>query len=417
MHLKDLKKKSPAELLSLAEEMGVENASTMRTQDLTFAILKQVSKNDEVLMDEGVIEVMPDGFGFLRSPQSNYLAGSDDIYVSPSQVKKFGLRTGDTVEGEIRAPKDGEKYFALAKISKVNFTDPENVRFRINFDNLTPLHPTEKIKMENDLDNKNMTSRIIDLICPQGKGQRGMIVAPPRTGKTVMLQNIAHAITQNNPEIYLIVLLIDERPEEVTEMSRSIKGEVISSTFDEPASRHVQVAEMVIEKAKRLVEYKHDVVILLDSITRLARAYNTVVPASGKILSGGVDSNALHKPKRFFGAARNIEDGGSLTIISTALIDTGSRMDEVIFEEFKGTGNCELHLDRKLMERRTFPCLDIARSGTRKEELLLDPLTLNRVWILRQITQNLNAVDAMQFLLDKLSQTKTNAEFLTSMQT
>ena len=417
MHLKDLKKKSPAELLSLAEEMGVENASTMRTQDLTFAILKQVSKNDEVLMDEGVIEVMPDGFGFLRSPQSNYLAGSDDIYVSPSQVKKFGLRTGDTVEGEIRAPKDGEKYFALAKISKVNFTDPENVRFRINFDNLTPLHPTEKIKMENDLDNKNMTSRIIDLICPQGKGQRGMIVAPPRTGKTVMLQNIAHAITQNNPEIYLIVLLIDERPEEVTEMSRSIKGEVISSTFDEPASRHVQVAEMVIEKAKRLVEYKHDVVILLDSITRLARAYNTVVPASGKILSGGVDSNALHKPKRFFGAARNIEDGGSLTIISTALIDTGSRMDEVIFEEFKGTGNCELHLDRKLMERRTFPCLDIARSGTRKEELLLDPLTLNRVWILRQIIQNLNAVDAMQFLLDKLSQTKTNAEFLTSMQT
>ena len=339
MHLKELKKKSPAELLSMAEELGVENASMLRTQDLTFAILKQLSTNDEVLVDEGVIEVLQDGFGFLRSPESNYLAGPDDIYVSPSQVRKFGLRTGDTVEGELRAPKDGERYFALSKVLKINFTDPENVRYRINFDNLTPLHPTEKIKMENDLDNKNMTSRIIDLICPQGKGQRGMIVAPPRTGKTVMLQNIAHAITRNNPEIYLIVLLIDERPEEVTEMSRTIKGEVVSSTFDEPAARHVQVAEMVIEKAKRLVEHKRDVVILLDSITRLARAYNTVVPSSGKVLTGGVDANALQKPKRFFGAARNIEEGGSLTILATALVDTGSKMDDVVYEEFKGTGN------------------------------------------------------------------------------
>lgn len=415
MHLKDLKKKSPAELLSLAEEMGVENASTMRTQDLTFAILKQVSKNDEVLMDEGVIEVMPDGFGFLRSPQSNYLAGSDDIYVAPSQVKKFGLRTGDTVEGEIRAPKDGEKYFALAKISKVNFTDPENVRFRINFDNLTPLHPTEKIKMENDLDNKNMTSRIIDLICPQGKGQRGMIVAPPRTGKTVMLQNIAHAITQNNPEIYLIVLLIDERPEEVTEMSRSIKGEVISSTFDEPASRHVQVAEMVIEKAKRLVEHKRDVVILLDSITRLARAYNTVVPSSGKVLTGGVDANALQRPKRFFGAARNIEEGGSLTIIATALIDTGSRMDEVIFEEFKGTGNSEIILDRKVSDKRIFPAIDITKSGTRKEELLVDKNTQSKMWVLRRILMPMGAADAMEFLMEKLKQSKNNHDFFEAM--
>lgn len=415
MHLKDLKKKSPAELLSLAEEMGVENASTMRMQDLTFAILKQVSKNDEVLMDEGVIEVMPDGFGFLRSPQSNYLAGSDDIYVSPSQVKKFGLRTGDTVEGEIRAPKDGEKYFALAKISKVNFTDPENVRFRINFDNLTPLHPTEKIKMENDLDNKNMTSRIIDLICPQGKGQRGMIVAPPRTGKTVMLQNIAHAITQNNPEIYLIVLLIDERPEEVTEMSRSIKGEVISSTFDEPASRHVQVAEMVIEKAKRLVEHKRDVVILLDSITRLARAYNTVVPSSGKVLTGGVDANALQRPKRFFGAARNIEEGGSLTIIATALIDTGSRMDEVIFEEFKGTGNSEIILDRKVSDKRIFPAIDITKSGTRKEELLVDKNTQSKMWVLRRILMPMGAADAMEFLMEKLKQSKNNHDFFEAM--
>ena len=415
MNLKDLKKKSPAELLSMAEELGVENASTLRTQDLTFAILKQLSKNDEVLIDEGVIEVLQDGFGFLRSPESNYLPGPDDIYVSPNQVRKLGLRTGDTVEGELRAPKDGEKYFALSKVLKINFTDPENVRYRINFDNLTPLHPTEKINMENDLDNKNMTSRIIDLICPQGKGQRGMIVAPPRTGKTVMLQNIAHAITQNNPEIYLIVLLIDERPEEVTEMSRTIKGEVISSTFDEPASRHVQVAEMVIEKAKRLVEHKRDVVILLDSITRLARAYNTVVPSSGKVLTGGVDANALQKPKRFFGAARNIEEGGSLTIIATALIDTGSRMDEVIFEEFKGTGNSEIILDRKVSDKRIFPAIDITKSGTRKEELLVGKDVLSKMWVLRRILMPMGAADAMEFLMEKLKQSKNNHDFFDAM--
>ncbi len=415
MHLKELKKKSPAELLSMAEDLGVENASMLRTQDLTFAILKQLSKNDEVLIDEGVVEVLQDGFGFLRSPESNYLAGPDDIYVSPSQVRKFGLRTGDTVEGELRAPKDGERYFALSKVLKINFTDPENVRFRINFDNLTPLHPTEKIKMENDLDNKNMTSRIIDLICPQGKGQRGMIVAPPRTGKTVMLQNIAHAITQNNPEIYLIVLLIDERPEEVTEMSRTIKGEVISSTFDEPAARHVQVAEMVIEKAKRLVEHKRDVVILLDSITRLARAYNTVVPSSGKVLTGGVDANALQKPKRFFGAARNIEEGGSLTIIATALIDTGSRMDEVIFEEFKGTGNSEIILDRKVSDKRIFPAIDITKSGTRKEELLVGKDTLSKMWVLRRVLMPMGPADAMEFLMEKLKQSKNNHDFFEAM--
>ena len=415
MNLKDLKKKSPAELLSMAEELGVENASTLRTQDLTFAILKQLSKNDEVLIDEGVIEVLQDGFGFLRSPESNYLPGPDDIYVSPNQVRKLGLRMGDTVEGELRAPKDGEKYFALSKVLKINFTDPENVRYRINFDNLTPLHPTEKINMENDLDNKNMTSRIIDLICPQGKGQRGMIVAPPRTGKTVMLQNIAHAITQNNPEIYLIVLLIDERPEEVTEMSRTIKGEVISSTFDEPASRHVQVAEMVIEKAKRLVEHKRDVVILLDSITRLARAYNTVVPSSGKVLTGGVDANALQKPKRFFGAARNIEEGGSLTIIATALIDTGSRMDEVIFEEFKGTGNSEIILDRKVSDKRIFPAIDITKSGTRKEELLVGKDVLSKMWVLRRVLMPMGPADAMEFLMEKLKQSKNNHDFFDAM--
>ena len=415
MHLKNLKKKSPAELLNMAEELGVENASTLRTQDLTFAILKQLANNEETLQDEGVIEVLQDGFGFLRSPESNYLPGPDDIYVSPSQVKRFGLRTGDTVEGELRAPKDGEKYFALSKISKINFADPENVRYRINFDNLTPLHPNEKIKMENDLDNKNMTSRIIDLICPQGKGQRGMIVAPPRTGKTVMLQNIAHAITQNNPEIYLIVLLIDERPEEVTEMSRTIKGEVISSTFDEPASRHVQVAEMVIEKAKRLVEHKRDVVILLDSITRLARAYNTVVPSSGKVLTGGVDANALQKPKRFFGAARNIEEGGSLTIIATALIDTGSRMDEVIFEEFKGTGNSEIILDRKVSDKRIFPAIDITKSGTRKEELLVGKDMLSKMWVLRRVLMPMGPADAMEFLMEKLKQSKNNHDFFDAM--
>ena len=415
MHLKNLKKKSPAELLNMAEELGVENASTLRTQDLTFAILKQLANNEETLQDEGVIEVLQDGFGFLRSPESNYLPGPDDIYVSPSQVKKFGLRTGDTVEGELRAPKDGERYFALSKISKINFADPENVRYRINFDNLTPLHPNEKIRMENDLDNKNMTSRIIDLICPQGKGQRGMIVAPPRTGKTVMLQNIAHAITQNNPEIYLIVLLIDERPEEVTEMSRTIKGEVISSTFDEPASRHVQVAEMVIEKAKRLVEHKRDVVILLDSITRLARAYNTVVPSSGKVLTGGVDANALQKPKRFFGAARNIEEGGSLTIIATALIDTGSRMDEVIFEEFKGTGNSEIILDRKVSDKRIFPAIDITKSGTRKEELLVGKDMLSKMWVLRRVLMPMGPADAMEFLMEKLKQSKNNHDFFDAM--
>lgn len=415
MHLKNLKKKSPAELLNMAEELGVENASTLRTQDLTFAILKQLANNEETLQDEGVIEVLQDGFGFLRSPESNYLPGPDDIYVSPSQVKKFGLRTGDTVEGELRAPKDGERYFALSKISKINFAEPENVRYRINFDNLTPLHPNEKIRMENDLDNKNMTSRIIDLICPQGKGQRGMIVAPPRTGKTVMLQNIAHAITQNNPEIYLIVLLIDERPEEVTEMSRTIQGEVISSTFDEPASRHVQVAEMVIEKAKRLVEHKRDVVILLDSITRLARAYNTVVPSSGKVLTGGVDANALQKPKRFFGAARNIEEGGSLTIIATALIDTGSRMDEVIFEEFKGTGNSEIILDRKVSDKRIFPAIDITKSGTRKEELLVGKDMLSKMWVLRRVLMPMGPADAMEFLMEKLKQSKNNHDFFDAM--
>ena len=415
MHLKELKKKSPAELLTMAEELGVENASTLRTQDLIFAILKQLSKNDGVLMDEGVIEVMPDGFGFLRSPESNYLAGPDDIYVSPSQVRKFGLRTGDTVEGELRAPKDGERYFALTKIIKINFTDPENVRYRINFDNLTPLHPNKKIKMENDLDNKNMTSRIIDLICPQGKGQRGMIVAPPRTGKTVMMQNIAHAITSNNPEIYLIMLLIDERPEEVTEMKRTIKGEVISSTFDEPASRHVQVAEMVIEKAKRLVEHKRDVVILLDSITRLARAYNTVVPSSGKVLTGGVDANALHKPKRFFGAARNIEGGGSLTILATALTETGSKMDDVIFEEFKGTGNSEIILDRKVSDKRIFPAIDITKSGTRKEELLVDRATLSKMWVLRRVLMPMGVTDAMEFLIEKLKMSKNNQDFFDAM--
>lgn len=417
MHLKDLKKKSPAELVTMAEELGVENASAMRTQDLTFSIIKQLAKNDIVLMDEGVIEVLQDGFGFLRSSESNYLAGPDDIYVSPGQIRRFGLRTGDTVEGEIQAPKEGEKYFALSKISKINFEDPEKLRFRINFDNLTPLYPNEKIKMENESDvkSKDMTSRIIDLICPQGKGQRGLIVAPPRTGKTVMLQNIAHAITQNNPEVYLIVLLIDERPEEVTDMIRSVKGEVISSTFDEPAARHVQVAEMVIEKAKRLVEQKRDVVILLDSITRLARAYNTVVPSSGKVLTGGVDANALQRPKRFFGAARNIEEGGSLTIIATALIDTGSRMDEVIFEEFKGTGNSEIILDRKVSDKRIFPAIDITKSGTRKEELLVEKNVLSKMWILRRILMPMSVTDSMEFLIEKLKLTKNNHDFFDTM--
>ena len=408
MLIKDIKRMHISELLEKASALNIENAANLSRQELVYGILQAQARISGEIWGEGVLETLPEGFGFLRSIDYNYLPSPDDIYVSPSQIKRFNLRTGDTVYGRVRPPHENEKFFALLQIEQINFEAPEKSREKILFDNLTPLYPQERLILEHDP---------INYSTPIGKGQRALIVAPPRTGKTHLLQNIANAISENHPEVTLIVLLIDERPEEVTDMMRSVQGEVISSTFDEQATRHVQVAEMVIEKAKRLVEYKHDVVILLDSITRLARAYNTVVPASGKILSGGVDSNALHKPKRFFGAARNIEDGGSLTIISTALIDTGSRMDEVIFEEFKGTGNCELHLDRKLMERRTFPCLDIARSGTRKEELLLDPLSLNRVWILRQIIQNLNAVDAMQFLLDKLSQTKTNAEFLTSMQT
>ncbi|MEX2455363.1 MAG: transcription termination factor Rho, partial [Rhodospirillaceae bacterium] len=386
MNLQELKKKSPADLIAYAEELEIENASNLRKQDIMFAILKQLADNDVPIFGDGVLEVLQDGFGFLRSPEANYLPGPDDIYVSPSQIRRFGLRTGDTVEGEIRSPKDGERYFALLKVGQINFDDPDKVRLRINFDNLTPLYPEEKLTLElNDPTKKDMTPRIVDLITPLGKGQRGLIVAPPRTGKTMMLQSIAHAITSNHPEVYLIVLLIDERPEEVTDMQRSVKGEVISSTFDEPALRHVQVSEMVIEKAKRLVEHKHDVVILLDSITRLARAYNTVVPSSGKVLTGGVDANALQRPKRFFGAARNIEEGGSLTIIGTALIDTGSRMDEVIFEEFKGTGNSEIILDRKLADKRTFPAIDITKSGTRKEELLVDKGTLSKMWVLRRI--------------------------------
>jgi transcription termination factor Rho len=416
MNLQDLKHKSPAELLEFAESMQIENASTLRRQDMMFAILKQLAETDTAIMGDGVLEVLPDGFGFLRSPEANYLPGPDDIYVSPSQVRRFGLRTGDTVEGQIRGPKDGERYFALLKVNKINFDEPEKIRHRINFDNLTPLYPDERLKLENeDPTRKDITSRVIDLIAPQGKGQRALIVAPPRTGKTVMLQNLAHSIAANHPECYLIVLLIDERPEEVTDMSRSVKGEVISSTFDEPASRHVQVTEMVLEKVKRLVEHKRDVVILLDSITRLARAYNTVVPSSGKVLTGGVDANALQRPKRFFGAARNIEEGGSLTIVATALIDTGSRMDEVIFEEFKGTGNSEIILDRKLSDKRTFPSIDITKSGTRKEELLVDKATLSKMWVLRRILMPMGVTDAMEFLLDKLKHSKTNNDFFQSM--
>ncbi len=415
MQIKEIKRMHISELLAKAVEMKIENATNLSRQELVYEILQHQARLSGEIWGEGVLETLPEGFGFLRSLDNNYLPSPDDIYVSPAQIKRFNLKTGDTVYGRIRPPHENEKFFALLHIEQINFEAPELSRDKILFDNLTPLYPQERLVLEHDP--INYSTRVLDMLTPIGKGQRALIVAPPRTGKTHLLQNIANAISENHPEVTLIVLLIDERPEEVTDMMRSVRGEVISSTFDEQATRHVQVAEMVIEKAKRLVEYKHDVVILLDSITRLARAYNTVVPASGKILSGGVDSNALHKPKRFFGAARNIEDGGSLTIISTALVDTGSRMDEVIFEEFKGTGNCELHLDRKLMERRTFPCLDIAKSGTRKEELLLDQLTLNRVWILRQMIQNLNGVDAMQFLLDKLSQTKTNAEFLASMQT
>ncbi len=416
MNLQELKTKTPADLLGYAEELEIENASSLRKQDMMFAILKQLAENDIAIFGDGVLEVLQDGFGFLRSPEANYLPGPDDIYVSPSQVRRFGLRTGDTVEGQIRSPKNGERYFALQKVNDINFSDPGNVRHRINFDNLTPLYPDARMTMEmDDPTVKDRTSRVIDLISPIGKGQRALIVAPPRTGKTVMLQNIANAVATNHPECYLIVLLIDERPEEVTDMDRSVKGEVISSTFDEPASRHVQVAEMVIQKAKRLVEHKRDVVILLDSITRLARAYNTVVPSSGKVLTGGVDANALQRPKRFFGAARNIEEGGSLTIISTALIDTGSRMDEVIFEEFKGTGNSEIILDRKLSDKRTWPSIDITKSGTRKEELLVDQGTLSKMWILRRILMPMGVTDAMDFLLAKLKETKNNGEFFDSM--
>ncbi|MBM3597377.1 MAG: transcription termination factor Rho [Alphaproteobacteria bacterium] len=444
MNLEELKTKSPADLLAYAESLEVENASTLRKQDMMFAILKKLADNGTAIYGEGVVEILQDGFGFLRSPESNYLPGPDDIYVSPSQVRRFGLRTGDTVAGEIRAPKDGERYFALLKVNTINFDEPEKVRHRINFDNLTPLYPDQRFHLEvveeekprakversearaggtkgeltlkgQQTQRKDITCRIIDLIAPLGKGQRGLIVAPPRTGKTVMLQNIAHSIAANHPEVYLIVLLIDERPEEVTDMARSVKGEVISSTFDEPASRHVQVTEMVIEKAKRLVEHKRDVVILLDSITRLARAYNTVVPSSGKVLTGGVDANALQRPKRFFGAARNIEGGGSLTIIATALIDTGSRMDEVIFEEFKGTGNSEIILDRKLSDKRSFPSIDITKSGTRKEELLVDAGTLSKMWVLRKVLMPMGVVDAMEFLIDKLKHAKTNADFFDAM--
>jgi transcription termination factor Rho len=424
MHLAELKAKSPSDLLSFAESLQIENASSLRKQDMMFAILKNLAENDQVIQGDGTLEILPDGFGFLRSPESNYLPGPDDIYVSPTQVRRFGLRTGDTVEGQIRAPKDGERYFALLKLENVNFEPPEAVRHRINFDNLTPLYPDRRLKME--MENfqsvakgpqKDNTPRVIDLVAPIGMGQRALIVAPPRTGKTVMLQNIATAISANHPEVFLIVLLIDERPEEVTDMARTVKGEVVASTFDEPATRHVQVTEMVLEKAKRLVEHKRDVVILLDSITRLARAYNTVVPSSGKVLTGGVDANALQRPKRFFGAARNIEEGGSLTIIATALIDTGSRMDEVIFEEFKGTGNSEIILDRKLSDKRTFPAIDITKSGTRKEELLVDRGTLSKMWVLRRILNPMGANDGMDFLLDKLKYSKTNQDFFDAMNT
>jgi len=454
MNLQELKSKSPTDLLAFAEELQIENANTLRKQDMMFAILKQLADKEVEITGVGVLEVLQDGFGFLRSAEANYLAGPDDIYVSPNQIRRFGLRTGDTVEGTIRAPKDGERYFALLKVNTINYEDPENSRHKVHFDNLTPLYPTERLRMELPFaeepvapaaevpakvsktpviksrgdsgkrekivsggPKRDVSARVIDLIAPQGKGQRALIVAPPRTGKTMLLQNIAHAISYNHPEVYLIVLLIDERPEEVTDMQRTVKGEVISSTFDEPASRHVQVTEMVLEKAKRLVEHKRDVVILLDSITRLARAYNTVVPSSGKVLTGGVDANALQRPKRFFGAARNIEEGGSLTIIATALIDTGSRMDEVIFEEFKGTGNSEIILDRKLSDKRTFPAIDITKSGTRKEELLVDKGVLAKMWVLRRILMPMGGQDAMEFLLDKLKHAKTNTEFFDSMNT
>ncbi|MBS0966610.1 transcription termination factor Rho [Acetobacter okinawensis] len=430
MHLAELKAKSPADLLACAEDLNIENASSLRKQDMMFAILKTLADNDQAIYGEGTLEIMHDGFGYLRAPESNYLPGPDDIYISPTQVRRFGLRTGDTVEGQIRAPRDGERYFSMLKINTINFESPDAVRHRINFDNLTPLYPERRLQMEVESQatapepkgdknkkgsQKDFTPRVIDLVSPIGMGQRALIVAPPRSGKTVMLQSIASSISANHPEVFLIVLLIDERPEEVTDMARSVRGEVIASTFDEPAHRHVQVTEMVLEKAKRLVEHKRDVVILLDSITRLARAYNTVVPSSGKVLTGGVDANALQRPKRFFGAARNIEEGGSLTIIATALIDTGSRMDEVIFEEFKGTGNSELVLDRKLADKRTFPAIDITKSGTRKEELLVDRATLSKMWVLRRILAPMGTMDAMDFLLDKLKYSKTNNDFFEAM--
>ncbi|WP_068310866.1 transcription termination factor Rho [Polycladidibacter hongkongensis] len=418
MKLKDLKAKTPTELLAIAEEHEVENASTLRKQELMFAILKRLAEQDVEIIGEGVVEVLQDGFAFLRSPDANYLPGPDDIYVSPSQIRRFSLRTGDTVEGQIRSPKEGERYFALLKVNKINFEEPEKARHKVHFDNLTPLYPDERFNLEiENPTSKDISPRIIDLVAPLGKGQRALITAPPRTGKTVFLQNIAKSITTNHPECYLIVLLIDERPEEVTDMQRTVNGEVVSSTFDEPAARHVQVAEMVIEKAKRLVEHGRDVVILLDSITRLGRAYNTVVPSSGKVLTGGVDANALQRPKRFFGAARNIEEGGSLTIIATALIDTGSRMDEVIFEEFKGTGNSEIILDRKISDKRVFPAVDIQRSGTRKEELLVPADKLKKTFVLRRILNPMGTVDAAEFLIDKLRQTKSNDDFFDSMNT
>ena len=414
--LQDLKSKTPIEMLAFAEELEVENASSMRKQELMFAVLKQLASREVEIVGEGVVEVLQDGFAFLRSPEANYLPGPDDIYVSPSQIRKFGLRTGDTVEGNIRSPKEGERYFALLKVNLINFEDPEKTKHKINFDNLTPLYPNRRLKLETgDPTKKDYSARVIDVVAPIGMGQRALIVAPPRTGKTVLLQNIAQSITANHSECYLIVLLIDERPEEVTDMQRSVKGEVISSTFDEPAQRHVQVSEMVIEKAKRLVEHGRDVVILLDSITRLGRAYNTVVPSSGKVLTGGVDANALQRPKRFFGAARNIEEGGSLTIIATALIDTGSKMDEVIFEEFKGTGNSEIVLDRKVADKRIFPALDVGKSGTRKEELLVEQNVLTKMWVLRRILMQMGTIDAMQFRLDKMKDAKSNEDFFASM--
>jgi transcription termination factor Rho len=418
MKLQELKNKKPADLLAFAEELEIENASSMRKQDMLFAILKELAERSVEITGLGVVEILQDGFGFLRSPEANYLPGPDDIYVAPAQIRRFGLRTGDTVEGPIRAPKEGERYFALLKVTTINFEDPEQIRHKVHFDNLTPLYPTRRLHMElDDPTVKDRTGRVIDIVAPQGMGQRALITAPPRTGKTVILQNIAKAIAANHPEAFLIVLLIDERPEEVTDMQRTVKGEVISSTFDEPATRHVQVAEMVIEKAKRLVEHKRDVIILLDSITRLGRAYNTVVPSSGKVLTGGVDANALQRPKRFFGAARNIEEGGSLTIIATALIDTGSRMDEVIFEEFKGTGNSEIILDRKVADKRVFPAIDIMRSGTRKDELLVEKGQLAKTYVLRRILSPMGTVDAIEFLLDKLRSAKNNADFFESMNT